>query len=110
MALVHERIYNLDNFTHPNLLQYLNRLCRITIDSLVIGKFSVNLSMSEEKKLISIDQIVPIGLIISELLMNSLKHGTSGIKEIDIHIGLKTVDTILYINYSDNGISDQKRF
>ena len=47
---------------------------------------------------------MPLGLLINELVSNSLKHGLSAIKEGEINIMIIKTDEIYKFDYCDNGI------
>lgn len=112
MALVHEDIYNSENFAEIDIYKYLNSLCAMIIESLTSSDLTVSFNIIGEKYLISIDQIIPIGLACSELIMNSIKHGAKDRNKLNIIITLSLKENKLYLKYSDdgNGVKDIKQF
>lgn len=104
IATVHEILYSTDNFSVIYLDKYLEKL------TLNIAK--TNPSFISDIKLItnmdhvgiSINQAVPVGLLLNELITNSLKHAFNGINNGSISISVSNVDdTTVKINYSDSG-------
>jgi two-component sensor histidine kinase len=55
--------------------------------------------------LLNIDQSIPVGLIINELITNSIKHAFKGKEnqKLEIVINISTKNQIVQISYSDNG-------
>lgn len=52
---------------------------------------------------LNLDTSIPAGLIINELVTNSIKHAFNDEKEGIIFINLYTKDNILFLEVSDNG-------
>jgi len=75
MALLHEKLYESDNFRSGDLKNYVESVAR----NLQAGFFKNDatniLSCDIQSKEFSIDTLVPLGLIVNELVTNSLKHG-----------------------------------
>ena len=64
----------------------------------------INLVTNIEKVGISINQAVPIGLLLNELITNSLKHAFKEIKNGSIFISISNIDdSTVKMNYSDTG-------
>jgi PAS domain S-box-containing protein len=104
MALLHEALYRSENVDRVDLASYLkaigNRLCT----SLHIGsaiKFQLDVSPFD----LSLDQAIPCGLIVNELVSNSLKHafvgGQGGHVRIQLQVG---ADEQLRLGISDDGV------
>ncbi|MCB9188745.1 MAG: sensor histidine kinase [Flavobacteriales bacterium] len=110
IALMHKGLYQDDNYNSVDLVSYVNEL----VDNLKTisrsAEREVLFKVDVESIKLSIDHSVPIGLILSELISNSLKHAfvqmTQG--EIDIKIKSDAGKTILI--YSDNGCGLPEKF
>jgi len=103
MALVYENIYQSEDFTHIAFPKYIANL----FDSL-IGLFNKFDKVTFENRVddinINLNQAIPCGLILNELLMNSMKHGFPNSATGVIIIDFQLRDHVVYIEYSDNGI------
>jgi len=77
MSLVHEKLYQSQNLTEIDLGQYLEEMVASLVRSMVIGD-TVRVEMDCQPIAVSIDNIVPLGLAINEIVTNSLKHAFSG--------------------------------
>lgn len=110
IALMHKGLYQDDNYNSVHLKSYVNEL----IDN------QKTLSNSSELKLdfkveidpidLDIDKSVPVGLILSELISNSLKHAFKGHHQGIISISIIQRDETIILDYSDNGIGLPKSF
>ena len=101
MAIIHEKLYQSNDFTKINLAEYINSLVNGLFYSYSI-KNHINSSIDVDDVELNIETAVPIGLILNELVSNSLKHGfpTGGG---EIYIKLKTVDDKYEMIVGDNG-------
>ena len=104
MALVHKTIYNSKDFTHINFYEYISKLAGKLYQSFDVSTDDVSLSMNVDDVSIGVDTAIPCGLIISELVSNSLKHafpdGRKGEIRIELHpVVEKTFELIV----GDNG-------
>ncbi|WP_048189850.1 sensor histidine kinase [Methanobacterium sp. SMA-27] len=104
MAMIHEKLYMSDDLAHINFVDY--------IQSLVINLFySYNVEETRIKPILEIENVslnmetaVPCGLIISELVSNTLKYAFPNERKGEIYVSLKTVDDKYEIIIRDNGV------
>ncbi|HXC50049.1 MAG TPA: histidine kinase dimerization/phosphoacceptor domain -containing protein [Candidatus Limnocylindrales bacterium] len=78
MALVHEQLYRSGDLAHVDLARYLDTLAQQVIRYLGHGECHVDVHVDESVREVSVDQAIPIGLIVNELIANSVKHGFTG--------------------------------
>ena len=74
MALVHESLYQYKDLAKVNFEQYIENLANTLFSSHGIDDKLIKLSVKVNNVSLKIDQAVPCGMIINELLSNSLKH------------------------------------
>lgn len=79
MALVHESLYQSRNLARIDLGEYLENLIRTLLANMSMGK-EISLWVKCENLMISFDQAVPVGLVVNELVTNTLKHAFAGSK------------------------------
>ncbi len=105
MALLHKKLNVSDNVNEVDLRRYVTELSELVKESYDNYKKKINLNVKCEVEEISIEKALPIGLIITELVSNSMKHAfkkrSIGIINIEIIKDEKTGNNQLY--YSDNG-------
>ncbi len=102
MAMVHESLYISENFASINMFHYINKLIRGLQSTYQMGaelKFEVN---SEEIEL-EIEMAIPVGLIINELVTNSIKHAFSQTKNGKISVEFKKIGPDYNLIVKDNG-------
>lgn len=107
IALVHEKLYaSARDFTKINFVDYIQSLTTQIFQTYGVNTDNVRLNVNaEEELLVEIDTAIPCGLIINELVTNSLRHafpaGRTG--EITIDLGLDNEDQFTLV-VSDNGV------
>jgi len=74
MALIHEKLYQSKDFAHINFAEYLKKLIASLTHSYKFEKKPTQLHFEMEKVFLGIDQAVPCGLVVNELISNALKH------------------------------------
>jgi PAS domain S-box-containing protein len=104
MALIHEKLYQSEDISLIDFSDYIESLAGRLLEVYgVLGK-GIDLHINAEKIFLSIDSAIPCGLIINELVSNSIKHafpkGRSGIIEIDMDKKDGTYNLIM----ADNGV------
>ncbi|KAF5029195.1 Histidine kinase-, DNA gyrase B-, and HSP90-like ATPase [anaerobic digester metagenome] len=102
MALTQE-VYNTHDLTQ-NTNIYINKLIGYIFHVYNIDTKLILLDTDIDDIKLGIDTLIPLGLIINELITNSLKHAFPN-KKGKININLKTTNTnILNLKITDNGI------
>lgn len=102
IATAHDQlIYNKNSLVEENhnLKNYLLKIANSLIE---ISFKKVNLNLIVENIELNIDTLLPIGIMINELISNSLKHVNS--KEIIIDINMLLSNNKIKINYKDSGV------
>ncbi|MCU1229418.1 MAG: signal transduction histidine kinase [Acidobacteria bacterium] len=74
MALVHEKLYQSTNLSRIDFGDYIRTLGELLFRGSAIDPDNVVLEVGGAKIFLSIETAVPCGLIVNELLSNSLKH------------------------------------
>ena len=75
MALVHESLYRSENLARIDFAKYAQRLAKDIVASHGKPGVSVQLISELESVIMDVDLALPCGLILNELISNSLKHG-----------------------------------
>ncbi len=103
IGIVHEKLYLGAMPGSIELKEYFKNLGESIFDSFGIHD-SITLNITMEKLHIDIDTAVPVGLIINELLTNSIKYAFSNNATGKIEVTVGKLRNILTLQYSDNGI------
>ncbi|MBK6540241.1 MAG: PAS domain S-box protein [Flavobacteriales bacterium] len=107
MSFIHESLYQTKNFSSVDLASYIERLTRNLVMSYsVSGKVALETDL--ERVDLTLDQAIPCGLILNELISNALKHGFPDGRAGTIHIGLRCKDERVRIELADDGVGMPK--
>ncbi len=105
MALVHEKLYLSKDLAKIDFHDYINDLAANIFQSYVKDSGKIRLNMNIENLQLDIDFAIPCGLIINELVTNSLKYAFPEGRNGEIKIVFrKTDEDMLELVISDNGI------
>lgn len=74
MALVHQKLYQSDNLSSLKMDEYLTDLVRLLKQSLGSDYRSISISVKADPFLVSLETVVPCGLVVNELIVNGMKH------------------------------------
>lgn len=103
MALIHQNLYNEGNIKGILMENYINNLAENLFQSYNIQPGKVKLKTEIEQINLDVDTVIPIGLILNELLSNSLKYAFKNTEEGVIHVQLKQQGESLLLQVKDNG-------
>lgn len=105
MALIHERFYQSDGLSKIDFDDYIKRLAENLMQSFRISPSQVSLIIQSDKISLDIDTAVPCGLIINEIVSNSLKHAFKDDRRGEISIRLTQLEADQFsLVIADNGI------
>jgi two-component sensor histidine kinase len=110
MALVHEKIYQSENLSEIDITEYIRYLGNYLFQFYGVNMNAIQLKIEGENIRMGINTAVPLGLIINELISNSLKHAFPKGSKGEILIRLDTTDTDTELIVSDNGIGFPKDY
>ena len=74
MALIHEKLYQSDDLAQINFAIYVNSLTSSLMQTYRTNPEKLSIHVSADNILLDLDIAIPCGLIINELVTNSLKH------------------------------------
>ena len=106
MALLHKKLNVFENANEVELPKYIAELSALIMNSYHNAKKPIQIQVSCSIKTMTLETALPLGLIIVELISNSMKHAFINRDNGMIHIKLAAVSGMkkntLY--YADNGI------
>ncbi len=108
MALIHENLYQRENLKFITINEYTENLVKNIIDSLA-DKRSVNYELKIAALNLPVQTAVPLGLIMNELIVNTVKHNYNPEKILffSIHIQLSGGKTnFTYFDPQNKGTAD----
>lgn len=119
MALIHERLYQSNDLSKIEFGDYIRKLVFSLFHSYGVRPNSIKINIGVENVFLDINTAIPCGLIVNELVSNSLKHAfpNSRIKSkkrhvrneiyINLHLNISDKYTLMI---SDNGVGFPKDF
>nr|WP_290225978.1 AAA family ATPase [Trichocoleus desertorum] len=105
MSLIHKKLYFSSEFGQIDLADYIPSLTTNLVMSYQVSPGAITLDTSIDSIILNIDQAIPCGLIVNELVSNALKyafpHGQVG----NLQISLKTLpDSKVELIIQDDGV------
>ena len=104
MSVVHETLHGSGTLSDINSKTYLSKITISIFQSYSVYHEKVQLKSDIEDLQISINQAYPLGLIINELVSNSLKYAFPDERKGEINVSFKKLEDKLELCVSDNGI------
>jgi PAS domain S-box-containing protein len=106
MALVHEKIYQSEDLSSINYKEYIDQLAEYLFAT--HEQPNVTYSIDSDNVNMPIDSAIPTGIIINELITNSLKHAFPDGRNGSVGIKLKNHSNGVTLVVEDNGIGMKK--
>ena len=105
MALVHERLYQSQNLHRLELGSFLEQIAGELVDAAGPGHDRVTLGGERQEVWAPVEAAMPCGLLVNELVTNSLKHAFPGGRAGEIRVSLRqAADGEVELQVTDNGI------
>lgn len=104
MAMVHERLYQMSDLASLELEGYLRDLFNGAISSSSLQPARIHLELDCEGVSLTLDKAIPFGLLVNELLSNSLKHAFPDGRRGTIHISVRRIEGAFRLVICDDGI------
>lgn len=103
MSLIHQKLYQESTLAQIELKNYLNNLVVELLNVYNLDK-EIVLDVDVRIKEVGLKSIVPIGLLLNELVSNTLEHGFKKVQKGQINIEVKEHLNNINLKYSDNGL------
>lgn len=104
MSFIHESLYRTHNFSSINFSDYVINLINNLVQSYAKANQKINLKLDLAPIHLSLDNAIPCGLIINEIVSNSLKYAfNQDAKNATISLGMKKRGNDVKLVVADNG-------
>ena len=104
MALIHERLYQSTDLKRIDFGEYITSLAHELFHAYVADPSLIELKINVDDIFLDINTAVPLGLIVNELITNSLKHAFPEGKTGEINVDFHPIDDHYEFIVKDNGI------
>ncbi|HET6243420.1 MAG: tetratricopeptide repeat protein [Bacteroidetes bacterium] len=102
MAMIHDKLYAATDFKSLNVKEYFSDLCYF-IKSMSDSPLT-EMEFNIESHDLPLDKMIPCGLILNELVSNSLKHGITVEPKGRVRVEFQKTGSIYCLRVVDNGI------
>lgn len=111
MALIHQTLYESKDFARVDFRNFLDSLVPTLVSSYGVGMERIKLSLQSIDVLLPINAAIPCGLVVNELISNSLKHAFPDNRtgEISIHLAHESAGMVV-LSVSDDGVGIREHF
>ena len=104
MALIHERLYKAEDLSKIKAEEYIEKLIDYLEDTYTSPTWDIEIITDINKLFLNLDVAIPCGLIINELVSNSIKYAFPDNRKGKIKISLQPDESKnLILTISDNG-------
>ena len=104
MSFIHDHLFQATKLDQIEALPFLTELLEKIQLSTNRNDLKIEQTIPYIQFSMSLNELIPLGLIINELAVNSYKHAFPGLKEGKIQLLIEQDKQWIEINYSDNGI------
>ena len=104
MALIHQKLYQSESLAFIDLREYIEDLANYLFSTSVHDPDLTHLKVGMGDISLGMDEAVPCGLIVNELISNSLKHAFPDSRGGEIVIRSRVEDGWIVLTISDNGV------
>lgn len=104
MALIHQFLYGEDHLSSINMQDYVHQLAKSLFNSYRVDHDQVALHVEVEYIMLDVDTAIPVGLILNELISNSLKYAFPDGRAGNLYVSLKEKNAQLELLVRDDGV------
>jgi two-component sensor histidine kinase/integral membrane sensor domain MASE1 len=104
ISLIHNKLYNSEDISTINLKQYFETLNEAIYSNYNINNLKINYKITAGEYNLSLNKLIPLGLLSNEIIVNIYKHAFKGRMEGIIEIILEKIDKKYTLKIKDNGV------
>ncbi|MDI6401586.1 histidine kinase dimerization/phosphoacceptor domain -containing protein [Balneolaceae bacterium ANBcel3] len=104
MALLHEMVYEQNNFAQISMPELLQRLIRLISESYDFERKKITMELDAEPIKLDMNTSIPFVLLVSELITNAYKHGFNNQVQGVIRVSLTYSEGVRKLTVSDDGL------
>jgi two-component sensor histidine kinase len=104
IVTIHDRLYRSENLGTVGFRDYIGSLCRTLVETLSPPDVAIAVDIDAGEISLPVDALLTIGLMVSEIVTNSMKHAFKGRSRGRILVVLTEADGIMRLEASDDGV------
>jgi len=104
MALIHELLYQSSDLKRINFGKFINTLTGELYKIYISNQNLIKLNVNVESVMVDVNAAIPLGLIVNELVSNSMKHAFPDGRKGNINIEFCAVDDNYTLVVEDDGV------
>ena len=105
ISLIHEMLYQSTDYANVPFSEYARKLTANVFDVVGVAPGCVSLDLAIDDVALAVNQAIPCGLILNELITNALKHGFPNGRRGTVRVALGKLDTgNLQLSVTDDGV------
>lgn len=104
MALIHEMLYKSENLSTIDYHNYLEELIHSLLSTYTNPDLDISVNFDADSIQLELDIAIPLGLIINEIITNSLKYAFKGRSNGEINVSFKVKKNTYELSIGDNGV------
>ncbi len=109
MGLIHQRLYNHGTLSSIDMKEYVPELCEFLSDMVTNSHGDIFIESHVDDISVDVETAIPLGLIINELITNSIKYAKPINQELHIDVRLWLSEAVtLCLTVSDNGANSNQ--
>ncbi len=105
MALIHQKIYSKENIEKIDFADYLRELVDSLVNNYVHSSKEIKVTYDLETTAPNLNQVIPCGLVINEVVTNALQHGFAGREKGELKIAHSIEKNNYQIKIANDGNS-----
>jgi PAS domain S-box-containing protein len=110
MAMVHERLYQTHDLSGISVSTYVRDLFAGVVESNSALQGQIRLELDSDEIPLNLDQGIPFGLLVNELLANSLKHAFPNGRKGTVAVSIHRVPGAVLLAFRDDGVGLPENF
>ncbi len=103
MAIIHQNLYLSEDLAGMNVNDYIRQLTHHLFHSFQVDDQDIQLHTDVDDVVLDVETLIPLGLILNELLSNTLKHAFTAQTKGEIDVTLRHHPNELVLTVKDNG-------
>ncbi|NPE29541.1 PAS domain S-box protein [Methanococcoides sp. SA1] len=103
MAIAHQKLYQSNDLASIEVGDYIKNLTTYLFQTYRVGNSAIKLKLDIDNVYMGIEKTISLGLIINELVSNSLKYAYRSEKNGEINIRFHLENNVITLIVSDNG-------